>query len=153
RSAVAGQKRRVHVDKSETWRVKDRLIQNFAVGGHHADVGVKAGKGGHEARLLEALGLEDRHGRRSCEALDGPFRHPLAAATRAIWLAHDADERVRRRQQGLERGYRKSRRAEEDNAKGLCGYHFPARASFLIFRTIRSRLMPRSRSTKRVPSR
>ena len=32
-------------------------------------------------------------------------------------------------------------------------YHFPARVSFRIFRTIRSRLMPRSRSTNSVPSR
>ena len=33
------------------------------------------------------------------------------------------------------------------------GHHLPARVSFWIFRTIRSRLMPRRRSTKSAPSR
>jgi len=75
------------------------------------------------------------------------------AAPRPIGLGDDPHNHVRRREQTVERGDGKLRRAEKHDAKRTPGYHLPARVSFLILRTIRSRLMPRRRSTNSVPSR
>ena len=65
----------------------------------------------------------------------------------------DGHDLVARSQEGLEGRDRKRRSSKEDNAKRRAAYHLPARLSLRIFRTIRSRLMPRRRSTKSVPSR
>ena len=77
---------------------------------------------------------------------------PLPAAAGTIRLRDDADNLVRRRgQQRVERGHGEGRRAEEHDPQAI--YHLPARVSLWIFFTIMSRLMPRGRSTNKLPSR
>ena len=83
---------------------------------------------------------------------DRCIRNMMASTSRTIRLRDDADDRVARREQRVERRDRERRRPEKHDAQSAGRYHLPARVNFLIFRTIRSRLMPRRRSTKSVPS-
>jgi hypothetical protein len=85
--------------------------------------------------------------------LDRRFADSLSAVSRSIRLRDYSDYRVPRLKQGLESWYGEMGRAEEHDAQRTGRYHLPERWSFLIRRTIRSRLIPRKRSTNNWPSR
>ena len=75
-----------------------------------------------------------------------------AAATCPVGLGQDEDGLMTGTEESVERCHRKLRRAEEHDTKPA-RHHWPARVNFLIRRTMRSFLIPRSRSTNSVPSR
>ena len=166
-AAIARQQRGVHVDHAEPRDRQNRLGEDAPVRGDDAEVGVPAGQGVEKRRILHALRLQHGEAGRQRARLDRRVGHLLAAASRPVGLRDDADHGVRRRgEQRVQRRHGELRRAEEDDAKGRHGrhwgadvglrrgaHHLPARVSFWIFRTIRSRLMPRRRSTKSAPSR
>ena len=152
RATVARQHRRVDVDQAEPRRRQDRVGEDLSVRGDDAEVRAQRGEAVEKRLILQAFRLQ--HGKAGGERarLHRRVRHPVAAAARAIRLCHDADHGVWRcGEQRVERRHRELRRAEEHDSKPV--YHLPARESFRIFRTMRSRLMPRRRSTNSVPSR
>ena len=78
----------------------------------------------------------------------------LATPARPIGLGHDAHHNMPGRQQRGESGDGELGSAEEHDAKRHGGrHHFPARVILRIFLTMRSRLMPRTRSRNSMPSR
>ena len=150
RAAVLRQQRRVHVDHTEPGRGENGIGQNLAVGGDDAQIGSKGGQRVDEAAVFQPLGLQNRHARIERAAFHRRIGCFLPAAPRPIGLRHDADHVMPGAEQRVERRHGKCWRAEKDNAQR---HHFPARVSFRILRTMRSRLMPRSRSTNNAPSR
>ena len=147
------QKRRMNVDETEARLREHGVGENLSVRGDDAEIGPEGCQACHELWILEALGLNDRHIGGVRSRFYGTSGDVMAAATRPIGLRDDAHHRMRRREERVERRHRECRRPEKHDAQGAAPYHLPARDSFLILRTIRSRLMPRRRSTKSVPSR
>ena len=153
-AAGARQQRRVNVDESETRDREHRVGEDPAVGDDDREVGVQRRERLGESGILEPFRLQQRTSRGGGAQFHRRVGDLVSAATRTIGLGDDAHDVVLRVQERIERGHGELGRAEEDNAERVWrSYHLPARVSFLIFRTIRSRLMPRSLSTKRVPSR
>src|SRR5262249_16076961 len=102
---------------------------------------------------VEAVRLQDGNSCLERARFDRRIRNVMASAARAIRLGNGSDDAVARSEQRVERRDGERGRPEEHDAQGAARYHFPVRVSFLIFRTMMSRLMPRSRSTNSVPSR
>jgi hypothetical protein len=75
----------------------------------------------------------------------------MAPSAGTVRLRNDRDNGMTGRDQRLERRGRERGRPEEHDAERI--YHLPDFLSFWIFLTIMSRLMPRSRSMKTMPSR
>ena len=156
------------VDHPETRDGEDRVGEDPPVGGDDPEVGVPGGERVQKRLVLHPRRLKDRQARRQRARLHRRVGHLLTAAARLVGLGHDTDHGVRGGgEQGVERRHGKLGRAENDDAqrrhRGRNGaphlglrrgvHHLPARVSFWILRTIRSRLMPRSRSTNSAPSR
>ena len=147
-AAVLRQQRRVDVDQPEAWPGEHRIRQDLAVGRDDAQIWFKGRKAVEEGRVFQFLGLEDRNASCARQLFDRRLGCLLSTATGPVRLGDHADNRVGRRQETLERRHAERRGAEEHNP-----YHFPVRCSLRILRAIRSRLTPRNRSMKTVPSR
>jgi hypothetical protein len=152
-AAVAWEQRRVNVDESLARHREYGVGQNPAVGGDNAEIRLDRLQVVEKDRIFQAFRLENRQTGCHRAHLHRSVARPVAAAARSIGLRDDADEAVARLEERVERGDRELRRAEEHDPEAGSLYHLPVRVSFRILRTMRSRLMPRSRSTKSIPSR
>ena len=133
---------------------KHGLRQDLAVGGDDADVGAERGNSGSTtAGSLSVAGCSTGSRASIARALTGASDLLLAAPARPIGLRHHADDAVRRGEQRVERRHRELRRAEEHDRERRARHHFRPSTASGSCATIRSRLMPRSRSTNSVPSR
>ena len=151
---VLREQRRVHVQQAQRRRLQHRGGQDLAVGRHHARIGVPGPELREKRLVLQPVGLKHRHASGERDALDRAVADALAAAAGTVRLRDDARDVMARVEQRLERGHGEIGRAEEDQPQRPAGpYHFPVRLSLRIRRTIRSRWMPRRRSTKTRPSR
>src|SRR5206468_8993068 len=104
-------------------------------------------EGIEKRRILQPLRLEDRNVGSHGARLHGSVGRPVPAPAGPIGLRDDADDAVARGEQRVERGDRELGGSKEDDPQTVARYHLPARVSFRILRTMRSRLMPRKRST------
>ena len=141
------------VDQTERRRRDDRFGQNLSVRGDHSQLGLERSQRLKEPVIYQPPWLKNGHAVLERQPLDGRFAHLLSSIAWPIGSRDDADQSVGGAEEGGKRRHRKFRSAKEHDAKPRGRYHLPARLSFLIRRTIRSRLMPRSRSMKSCPSR
>ena len=140
----------MHVDHAEPRNREQRVGQNLAVGRDDAKVGQSRRTVPRKASSLSRSAAGPACPRSSASCLGRRRRHVLPAALRPIGLRDTTattscredradDASVGTANAGVPKNTMRSRRST---------HHFPARFSFWILRTMRSRLMPRSRSTK-----
>ena len=154
-AAIAGQQRRVDVDHAEPRRGEHGVGEDLPVGGDDAESASSAASAVEEGRDPSAVSGCST-GRPRCERprLDRRVGRLLAAAARPIRLRDDADDRdARDASSASSVGTANAGVPKNTTRSGARAHHLPARVSFRILRTMRSRLMPRSRSTNSVPSR
>lgn len=141
----------MNIEEAEARNVEECLGEDLPERGHDAQIWSQSRERGEESVFLEAIGLKDRHAARKGCGLGRRIAHALLAAARPVWLRHEGHDLVAGCLQGLEGGYGERGRAEVHDPQGgwLCVWHYHRwlRRSFWILRTIRSRLMPRNRST------
>ena len=143
----------MNVEEAEPGRGEHGIGEDFPVRRDDSQIGAQCGERSQEPGIRQPIGLKKRQPCRGGADLDGRGGRLLTTAARAIGSRHDADDVMVRPQQRVERRHGEVRRAEEHEPQPVNRHHLPARVSFLILLTIRSRLMPRSRSTNSVPSR
>lgn len=145
----------MYVNHAEPRLIQEPLGKELSVSSDYAEVGAQRTKLGLERVPGQSCRLEHGQLLLQSKRLDGGFRNPLPASTRPVWLRYDAHDLMAGAQEGGQHRHREGRSPEERDAEAMVrhDYHWPARASFLIFRTMRSRLIPRNRSTKSRPSR
>ncbi len=152
RAAPARQQRRVHVDHAEP-RHAAALPAGSCRRRRRRRGRRQRANAAEERRRPAAAPAEARGGRAaSASALTGAGLDLLSAAARTVRLRDDADDRWRDASSASSVGTANSGVPKKTTRSGHV-YHLPARVSFRILRTIRSRLMPRRRSTNSVPSR
>jgi hypothetical protein len=152
-AAITRQERGMNVEEAEPRQLEQRFRQQLSVRSDDAEIGPKLRQRGQKRGVSQALGLENGQAAGRGARLYRRVNRSLAATSRAIGLGDDGDDQVPRGEERVEGRHGELGRAEKDDAQLAGHYHLPARASFLIFRTMRSRLIPRSRSTKSRPSR
>ena len=150
-----GQQRSVDVDHAEPRDAQERVRQDPPVRGDDAEVGPERGHRREKLVFLEPGRAEAPERRRAtASSLVGvaATRWPRPFGRSGCDTTAD-DLRGRRLEEGRQRRHRELRRAEVDDSQRRRRHHRPARFSLWIFRTIRSLLIPRSRSMNTVPSR
>ena len=149
RAPVLRQERCMHVDETARRNCQQPLRKDLAVGGDDPDIRLICREGCFPGFAGQLLRLLDRNAVLERYRLHRPDHDALTAPARPVWLGDGDHDLVRRSENRPQCRDGKRRCSEKCDAH----YHLPARASFLILRTIMSRLMPRSRSTNRQPSR
>ena len=153
-AAVTGQQRCVHVDEALFRNGQHRIGQDLAVRSDDAEIGIQRPQALEKSVVTQAGRLQDGQAELFGKLFDRSRLRMLATPARSIGLRDDSDNRMPRIVQGLKSGNREFWSAEEDDPQRRGRrHHFPARAILRIFLTIRSRLMPRTRSRNSFPSR
>ena len=144
----------MHVDESKARDLQDSLGEDASVCHHHAEVCVERPKRVQESFLTKAFGLKNGKTMFERDLFHRPRLGSLAAPATTIGLRDNTHHLMPRVVERLECRNGEFWGAEEDDSKGRSvRHHFPARASLRIFLTIKSRLMPRTRSRNSLPSR
>ena len=148
----------MRVDHSQPRQFEECGRQDSTVRDHDTKIELPAAQSLEQGSVLHALRLKNWKIGLERDLLDGRVTVTLSAPARTIGLRHDAGDGMGGAKQVCEGGNRESWRSEEGDTHGrprfgLRAHHVPALIIFRIFRTIRSRLIPRSRSTNNVPSR
>ena len=148
----------MRVDHPQPWQLEECGRQDPTVRDHDTKIELPAAQGLEQGGVQHALRLKNWKPGPKRDLLDRCVTVALAAPAGTIGLRHDARHGMPGAKQVFEGGDRESWRSEEGDPQsrpyvGVHAHHVPAFIIFRIFRTIRSRLIPRSRSTNNVPSR
>jgi hypothetical protein len=148
----------MRIDHSQPWQFEERGRQYPTVSNYDTKIELPGAQALEQGGVLQTLGLKNWKLGPKRDLLDRCVTVALSAPAGTIGLRHDAGHGMPGAKQVFEGGNRESWRSEEGDPQsrpcvGVHAHHVPAFISFRIFRTIRSRLIPRSRSTNNVPSR